>query len=454
MMWGGRFNQNMDDSVFEFTASINCDHRLIYEDIELNIAHTQMLSKINLISDEEAELIIKGLKIIKSEYDEDGFTDYMKISEDIHSYIEKRLTEIIGKSAGKMHTGKSRNDQVATALKLYLNKKLNEINTKIHKLIKTLLDITEVNTETIMPGYTHLQRAQPISLAFHFLAYVSMFMRDKERLKNIFSQLDVNPLGAGALAGSTLPLELKATTQLLGFKSSYKIALDAVSNRDYVLDSLHLASVIQMHLSRMAEELILWSTTEWNFIQISDSFTTGSSLMPQKKNPDVLELIRGKTGRVYGNYISVATMMKALPLSYNRDMQEDKESLFDSLDTIDNSLQMMTCLLGNIKINKSRFYDELEGTNIYATDLAEYLVIKNIPFREAHTIVGRIVLECENRNIKLSHLSLNDYKSFNVNFEDDLYEIFDPKNSLNRKQTFNSPNLSFIKEAINNFKKQ
>lgn len=453
MMWGGRFNQNIDDTVFEFTSSINYDYRLIYEDIELNIAHTQMLSKINIITDEEADIIIKGLKIIKEEFKNDGFTHYMKKSEDIHSYIEKRLTEIIGVVAGKMHTGKSRNDQVATALKLYLNKRLMEIKEKINILIKTLLTISEDNLETIMPGYTHLQRAQPISLAFHFLSYVSMFVRDKERLNNIFTQLEVNPLGAGALAGSTLPLELNLTSEILGFKSTYKIALDAVSNRDYVLDSLHFASVLQMHLSRMAEELILWSSTEWNFIKIGDSFTTGSSLMPQKKNPDVLELIRGKTGRVYGNYISVATMMKGLPLSYNRDMQEDKESLFDSLDTIEKSLTMMAATLNNITINKERFYFELEGTNIYATELAEYLVLKNVAFRDAHKIIGQIVLDCENNNIKLNQLTLEDYKNYNYNFEKDIYEIFEPKNSLKRKKTINSPNMIFMKEVISNYNK-
>ncbi|MCK5086217.1 MAG: argininosuccinate lyase, partial [Melioribacteraceae bacterium] len=326
--------------------------------------------------------------------------------EDIHSAIESRLFELIGNTAGKLHSGRSRNDQVATSFKLWMKKALNETVNEIILLQSALISKAENHTETIMPGYTHLQRAQPISFAFHSLAYVEMLERDKKRLLFTLDETDQSPLGSGALAGSTLPLDRYFTSQKLGFGKLASNALDAVSDRDFVLDFLNAVVLGMMHLSRLSEELILWSSSEWNFIKIGDDFTTGSSLMPQKKNPDMAELIRGKSGRAYGNYISVATMLKGLPLSYNRDMQEDKEPVFDSFNTYVNSLQIMNGMINSIRVNEKRFVKVLDGDFIFATELAEWLVLKGIPFREAHSIVGEIVRLAEEKNLKLNQLSI------------------------------------------------
>lgn len=452
MMWGGRFNNPMTKNVLEFTSSIKFDYKLFYDDIRVNTEHARMLASTGIINSSDADVIIKGLEIIKEEFIEEDNQNDLAEFEDIHSYIETRLFQLVGKTAGKLHSGKSRNDQVVTALKLYSRRNLTEINSLLYKFIKVLLNLAEDNLDTIIPGYTHMQRAQPISLGYHLLAYVSMIARDKKRLKFILNSINNSPLGSGAIAGSTLPLNNKITSDNLEFYSTSKIAIDAVSDRDFVLDILHFSVVLSMHLSRLAEELIIWSTEEWSLIKIGDEFTTGSSLMPQKKNPDIAELIRGKSGRIYGNYISVATMMKGLPLSYNRDMQEDKEPLFDSVETIKSSLELISDMMQSVRINKKRFETELKGAFLFATDLADYLVLKGIPFREAHHIIGEIVKECESRNIRFDELNITGFKTHCALFENDIYDIFDPGKTLKRKQTIGSPNPDYLKQIISEYR--
>lgn len=363
------------------------------------------------------------------------------------------MFELIGDTAGKLHTGRSRNDQVATGFRLWIKKGINNLSNQIIELQKILIKVSEDNTETVMPGYTHLQRAQPISLAFHFLAYVEMLERSKKRLKFVLEETDRSPLGSGALAGSTLPLDSEYTSSKLGFSNPTSNALDAISDRDFVLDFLNACNIGMMHLSRLSEELILWSTSEWNFIKLGDDFTTGSSLMPQKKNPDMAELSRGKTGRVFGNYISILTMMKGLPLSYNRDMQEDKEPVFDSFKSYSQVLSMMTGMINSLSINKNRFVDELEGDFLFSTELAEWLVIKGIPFRESHSIVGKVVQLAEEKNIKLNELEIDELKKIHPIFDETALEVFTVKDALYRKKTFGSPNPDIVRTEIKKWKK-
>ncbi len=448
MLWGGRFKEEFDKNALKFSSSLNVDINLILEDIEGSKVHAEMLAHVNIISKDESAKIIKGLETIEQEWnnkiwkpDEDKF-------EDIHSAIEARLYELIGDTAGKLHTGRSRNDQIATDVLLWISKRTGLVSSKITELQKTLLTISSSNINTLMPGYTHLQRAQPISLAFHFLAYVEMLERDKNRFKQIRVENNLSPLGSGALAGSTLLLDRDFTGKKLGFAAPTANALDSVSNRDFILDYLHACSVGMMHLSRLCEEIILWSTKEWNFIELADSFTTGSSLMPQKKNPDLAELIRGKTGRIFGNYISLLSTLKSLPLSYNRDLQEDKAPLFDSSFTFETSLKFMSQMLETAKFNTDRFLVELQGDFSLATDLADWLVVKGVPFREAHNIVGKVVhkLECENKNFK--NVTVEELKQINYIFDESALECLNINTSLKRKKTYGSPNPDFVKERI------
>ncbi len=452
MLWGGRFKEKLDSEAMEFSSSLVFDYNLLEEDIEVSIAHAEMLSEIGILSKAELKKIIYGLEKILEEASGNKWKPSPTIYEDIHSAIEDRLYELIGNTAGKLHTGRSRNDQIVTVFKLWIQKAIYDLEEKIKQLQNSLLKLSENNENTIMPGFTHLQRAQPVSLAFHLLAYIEMFERDKKRLSNVRSETDESPLGSGALAGSTLPLDRDYTSKKLGFVRFSKNSLDAVSDRDFVIDFLNACNIGMMHLSRLSEELILWASSEWNFITIDDKYSTGSSLMPQKKNPDMLELIRGKSGRVFGNYSSVLVMMKGLPLSYNRDMQEDKEPVFDSYLQFAKSLGIASKIINSIKINKNRFIEELDGDFILATDLAEWLVLKGIPFRESHKIVGKVVKFAEDKNKKLNELQLDDLLNIHPVFEKSALDILKIKNALYRKVTQGSPNPDLVREQINKWK--
>jgi argininosuccinate lyase len=458
MLWGGRFKKELNKKALEFSSSLKYDIQLIDEDIEGSIAHAKMLHKINILSEDELNKITSALSQILDEWQakkyridpsEQQETDKF---EDVHSAIEFRLHELIGDTAGKLHTGRSRNDQVLTAVKLWMRKRCDEILIAITDLQKSFLSAAEKHTETIIPGYTHLQRAQPISFAFHLLAYVEMFERDKQRFKNVIDFIKESPLGAGALAGSTLPLDREYTARLLGFESPTPNALDTVSDRDFILDFLHASVSSALHLSRLAEELIIWSTAEWKFISIDDSLTTGSSLMPQKKNPDLAELIRAKSGRVLGNYVTLSTVMKALPLSYNRDLQEDKQPLFDSAKTVIDSLQIMKLMIDSLEINTKRFVDELNGDYMLATDLADWLLLKGIPFRKAHEIIGELVKHLEREKKKFNEIESSELQKFSPLFDEAALECLNIQTSLARKKTYGSPNPNFVNMSIKMWK--
>jgi argininosuccinate lyase len=453
MLWGGRFKKNLDKNALKFSSSLKFDINLILEDIEGSIAHAEMLFSINILSKNEKEKIISGLAQIKNEWLDEKWTPDENIFEDIHSAVEARLFELIGETAGKLHTGRSRNDQVATDIKLWLKKVANELTNSAKNLQKVLINISKENIDTIIPGYTHLQRAQPISLAFHLLAYVEMLERDKKRLKYFQEFLNESPLGSGALAGSTLPLDRDETAKKLGFQSPTANALDSVSDRDHLIDYLNICSIGMMHLSRLCEEIIIWSSSEWNFIKLLDEFTTGSSLMPQKKNPDLAELIRGKSGRVFGNYISLITTLKGMPLSYNRDLQEDKEPLFDSHFSYRNSLDIISDMLASAEFNKERFIEELKGDFSLATDLADWLVLKGIPFRKAHELIGKIVSKLESEQKNFSDADLHFLKEIDDIFDETALECLMIESSLERKKTIGSPNPKFVAEQIKKWEK-
>lgn len=454
MLWGGRFKDGINSEALRFSSSINFDINLFEEDIFVSKVHSEMLYKIGILTEDEFEKISLGLDKIKTEFSEGGWIPDNEKFEDIHSAIESRLTELIGQPAGKLHTGRSRNDQVATDEKLWIKKAAAKIVSAITEFQKTLVSVSEKHTETIIPGYTHLQRAQPVSFAFHLLAYVEMLGRDKSRFEFVLKEADLSPLGAGALAGSTLPLDRNFTSEKLGFSGPTRNALDTVSDRDFIIDFLHAVSVGMMHLSRFAEELILWTSSEWRFVKLPDELTTGSSLMPQKKNPDMAELIRGKVGRTYGNYFSFITALKGLPLSYNRDLQEDKEPLFDSFLTYGDSLSLMNKMIGGMEINTLRFGEELKRGFSLATDLADWLVLKGIPFREAHHIVGELVKYCEDKDKYFDRLSLDELKKINPVFTEDALESLNTERSLHRKKTYGSPNPEIVKVQIEEWKKR
>ena len=454
MLWGGRFKEKLNSKALKFSSSLKYDINLLLEDIEGSIAHAKMLSSINILSKDECEKIVLGLNQISDEWQNNSWMPDAEIFEDVHSAVESRLFELIGEAAGKLHTGRSRNDQIALDLILWMKKRCFTINNLIIGFQKTLLEKSIQHVQTIIPGYTHLQRAQPISLAFHLLAYIEMLERDKSRFEFIKNNLTQSPLGSGALAGSTILLDRNLTAENLGFESPTGNALDSVANRDFVLDYLHSCSIGMMHLSRLSEEIIIWATSEWNFINLNESFTTGSSLMPQKKNPDMAELIRGKTGRVYGNYIGFMSTMKSLPLSYNRDLQEDKEPLFDSSFTYEDSLEIMNGMILTATFNIERFSNELKGDFSLATDLADWLVLKGIPFREAHNIVGNVVVELENKGKNFSTANLIDLKSVSHIFDESALKCLDMNSALEKKKTFGSPNPQFIKDRIDFWKRK
>ena len=452
MLWGGRFKDKLNDNAMEFSSSLSFDINLIDEDVQVSIAHAEMLATIGILTDEESSKLLSGLKSILELFHSEKWQPSELDFEDIHSAIEAKLFELIGETAGKLHTGRSRNDQVATGFRLWTKKAISNLSEQLSIFQDALLTLSEAHTETIMPGYTHLQRAQPISFAFHLLAYVEMLERDKKRLQFVLDETDSSPLGCGALAGSTLPLNRDLTTEKLGFSKPSSNALDAISDRDFVLDFLNACNIGMMHISRLSEELILWSTSEFNFIKLGDAFTTGSSLMPQKKNPDMAELSRGKTGRVYGNYTAIATMMKGLPLSYNRDMQEDKEPMFDSFKSYSQALSMMTGMIETLSVNENRFVNELEGDFLFATELAEWLVIKGVPFRESHHIVGEVVKVAEDNNLKLHQLTIEQLQSINSVFDETALEVFKVDGALYRKKTYGSPNPDMVRDEITKWK--
>ncbi|MBM4136481.1 MAG: argininosuccinate lyase [Nitrospira sp.] len=450
--WAGRFKEQTSKIVEHFTESISFDNRLWRYDIKGSIAHAKMLGKQGIIPEGDAQKIIKGLEEIAKEI-ETGRFRFREDLEDIHMNIESALIKKIGEVGGKLHTARSRNDQVALDLRLYLRAEVKEIISLIKKLHKTFIHIATKHLDSLMPGYTHLQRAQPVLLPHHLLAYVEMLQRDKERLTDILKRINILPLGSCALAGSTLPIDRAYVAKLLGFKGISENSIDAVSDRDFIIEFLSGAAILIMHLSRLAEELILWSTEEFRFIELPDAFTTGSSIMPQKRNPDVVELIRGKTGRVYGNLISLLTTMKGLPLSYNRDLQEDKLPLFDTVDTVKACLTVLIEMLPRIKFNLKRMHETAGEGFSTATDIAEYLVTKGVPFRKAHEITGKIVLYCIEKKKKLEELTLKEFYIFSDLITDDIYSCLKAEESVRHKKSRGSTSPDEIKRQIKRFKK-
>ncbi len=450
--WAGRFAQKTSGVVETFTESISFDRKLWKHDIEGSIAHAKMLAKQRIITSKESAAIIAGLSETAEAISRGKFRFSPEL-EDIHMNIESSLTERIGDPGRKLHTARSRNDQVALDLRLYLREQILNIISLIRKLQKTFVVIAERHRETVMPGYTHLQRAQPVLLAHHLLAYVEMFQRDHERFRDCIQRTDSCPLGSCALAGTSLPTDRMYTAKLLGFSKISRNSIDAVSDRDFALEFLSCAAIAMMHLSRLAEELILWSSEEFRFVEISDRFTTGSSIMPQKKNPDVAELMRGKTGRVYGNLMALLTLMKGLPLAYNRDMQEDKPPVFDSAETLTACLSVLLEMLKEVKFNTARLRETAAGGYSTATDIAEYLVRKGVPFRAAHEITGRIVLYCISRNIPLTGLSVRELRTFSPALTEDILAILDPVASVKARSSFGGTSPSEVKRQLRHYRK-
>jgi argininosuccinate lyase len=446
-LWSGRFSEAISEVAHRFSSGIEYDSKLWREDIRGSISHARMLGAQAIISKENAAEIIAGLEAIAAEI-ESGAFQFDPSMEDVHLAIEQRLTEKIGALGGKLHTGRSRNDQIATDERLFLKRAVPELAEKIANVIESLLAKAEENSDVIMPGYTHLQRAQPVLLSHHLLAYVEMLARDGERLDDLLRRVDRSPLGAAAFAGTSYPIDRERTARELGFSDVLRNSIDAVSDRDYLIELASTCSIIMMHLSRMAEELILWSTREFGFVTMSDKVTTGSSIMPQKRNPDMAELIRGKVGRVYGALITLLTMMKGLPLAYNRDMQEDKPPMFETLETTGDSLEMMAVIFRETSFHRERMEAAVRGGDLMATEIADYLARKGVPFREAHHIAGQIVAKAEERNLNLDALSLEVYRSFSELFEADIFEYLDPRRSLREKKSAGSTNPEMVREAV------
>ena len=452
-LWGGRFKKSTDTIMETFSASISFDKRLFAFDIEGSIAHCKMLAHCKIISSSESQKIQKGLKRILWECEE-GIFEFSDKLEDIHMNIESRLREIIGPTAGKLHTARSRNDQVCLDIRLYLRSEVDEAVKAIIRLCKALLSISRKNIDRVIPGYTHLQRAQPVLLSHHLLAYVEMLLRDKGRFLDARKRINIMPLGSAALAGTNFPIDRDYTAKLLNFPEISHNSMDAVADRDFVAEFCGAASILMMHLSRFCEELVIWNSSEFGFVELSDAFTTGSSIMPQKKNPDAAELIRGKSGRVYGNLVSLLTLMKGLPLAYNKDLQEDKEPLFDSADTIKVCLQIFTEMIKSAKF-KPISMEELESSGfLTATDMADYLVLKKVPFREAHEITGKTVAYCLDEGKTLSNLSLKELSKISRRFEKDVSKHIALKNSVDRKNVYGGTAKKQVKSQINRLSKQ
>jgi argininosuccinate lyase len=451
-LWGGRFEKSTDKSVDDFNSSIGFDKRLYRQDILGSIAHAKMLGKCKIISQEDSQLIQKTLTEIMSDI-EKGLIELETDAEDIHMNIEKILISRIGDTGKKLHTGRSRNDQVALDIRMYLKDEINEIKKLLKSLGNTLIEIAENNLDTIMPGYTHLQRAQPITLAHHMMAYFQMFKRDIERLEDCYTRTNIMPLGSGALAATTYPLDRNMVARELGFAEITENSLDAVSDRDFVVELASCLSIIMMHLSRFSEEIILWSSHEFSFVEMDDAYSTGSSIMPQKKNPDVAELVRGKTGRVYGSLLTLLTVMKSLPLAYNKDMQEDKEAIFDAIDTVKMCIPVFTRMISSMKINKESMYSAAQEGFTNATDIADYLVKKGLPFRTAHEIIGRMVLYCIDKNRQIQDLSLEELKDFSEKFEEDIYAEISLEKCVSGRNIPGGPSRERVMDSIENGKR-
>lgn len=446
-LWGGRFTKETNQLVERFTASITFDQKLALEDIEGSLAHVQMLGECGIIPLDDVEIIKQGLQSIEQKIINEE-VEFSVEDEDIHMNIERLLIEEVGPVGGKLHTGRSRNDQVATDMHLYLRKQTSELIEQVKQVQNALLLQAKENIETIMPGYTHLQRAQPILFSHHLLAYFWMFERDKERLVDSLKRINWSPLGAGALAGTTFPIDRNRSAELLGFATVYPNSLDAVSDRDFILEFLSIASIMMTHISRISEELVIWSSQEYQFVELDDSFCTGSSIMPQKKNPDVPELLRGKTGRVYGNLIGLLTVLKGLPLAYNKDMQEDKEGMLDTVETLNGSLRLLAPMIETMTVNKEQMYAAVTNDYSNATDIADYLVTKGLPFRQAHEIIGKIVLYAIQHKKYLLELSLEEYQSFHPLFEEDIFIVLQPKHVVEARNSFGGTSSEQVQQQI------
>lgn len=446
-LWGGRFTKETNQLVHNFNASLSFDQKFYHEDIQGSIAHVTMLADQGILSHEDKDSIIQGLEGIRKDLDE-GKLEFTAEHEDIHSFVEAHLIERIGDAGKRLHTGRSRNDQVALDMKLYTRHEIEEMNDLLKGLLESILRIMKENLHTIMPGFTHLQKAQPITLAHHMGAYFEMFKRDHQRMRDIYKRMNLCPLGSGALAGTTYPLDREYTALLLGFDGPTLNSMDSVSDRDYLIELLSAMSTIMMHLSRFSEEVIIWNTNEYKFVEIDDAYSTGSSIMPQKKNPDIAELVRGKTGRVYGALTSLLTTMKGIPLAYNKDMQEDKELVFDAIDTTKGCLALFTGMLKTMRFNNARMEESAKHGFTNATDAADYLVNHNVPFRDAHGIVGRLVLYCIEKNIALDDMSLEEFKAISPVFEEDIYEAISMKTCVDMRNTIGAPGKNAMEAVI------
>ncbi|MGN0290447.1 MAG: argininosuccinate lyase [Lachnospiraceae bacterium] len=446
-LWGGRFTKETDQLVYNFNASITFDQKFYKQDIEGSIAHVTMLGKQGILTKEEMQAIVKCLDEIKTEV-ENGTLEISNEYEDIHSFVEATLIDRLGDTGKKLHTGRSRNDQVALDMRLYTRLEVLHVDELLEELLNVLLRIMEENTETIMPGFTHLQKAQPITLAHHMGAYFEMFKRDRQRLYDIFKRMNYCPLGSGALAGTTYPLDRDYTAELMGFYGPTLNSMDGVSDRDYLIEFLSALSTIMMHLSRFSEEIIIWNSNEYQFVEIDDAYSTGSSIMPQKKNPDIAELVRGKTGRVYGALMSLLTTMKGIPLAYNKDMQEDKELAFDAMDTAKGCIALFTGMLDTMKFNKEIMEKSSKNGFTNATDAADYLVNHGVPFRDAHGIVGQIVLFCIEKNIAIDDMTLEELQAISPVFEEDIYDAISMETCVNKRLTIGAPGKEAMEQVI------
>ena len=446
-LWGGRFTQPTDKFVEEFTASIDFDKRLYHQDIRGSVAHARMLGRQGIIPQEDVDKIVHGLVDILQQI-EAGTFDFSIGLEDIHMNIEARLSQKIGEAGKRLHTGRSRNDQVALDIRLYLRDEVVEVVAYLEMLIDSLLEQAEKNLDVVMPGFTHLQSAQPILFSHHMLAYVEMFKRDKGRMEDCLKRVNVLPLGAGALAGTTFPIDREYVAEQLDFPAVTRNSLDSVSDRDFAIEFIAASSILMMHLSRMSEELIIWSTSAFRFVDLSDGFCTGSSIMPQKKNPDVPELVRGKTGRVYGNLMALLTVMKALPLAYNKDMQEDKEPLFDTIDTVKGSLKIFADMIREMRVNDASMGRAAGQGFSTATDVADYLVRKGLPFRDAHEAVGKAVAYCVENEMELEELSLAEWQLFSPHFSDDIFGAITVEASVNARNVIGGTARNRVEDEI------
>ena len=454
-LWGGRFTKETNQLVHNFNESLSFDQKFYRQDIRGSIAHVTMLARQGILSEQDKADIIRGLESIREDLDSGALTISPDSGyEDIHSFVEGTLTERVGEAGKRLHTGRSRNDQVALDMKLYTRDEIQEMDGLLRDLLKELLAVMEANLDTFMPGFTHLQKAQPITLAHHMGAYFEMFSRDRSRLHDIRERMNYCPLGSGALAGTTYPLDRAYTAELLDFYGPTLNSMDSVADRDYLLELLGALSIIAMHLSRFCEEIIIWNTNEYRFVEIDDSYSTGSSIMPQKKNPDIAELIRGKSGRVYGALVSLLATMKGLPLAYNKDMQEDKELAFDAIDTVKGCLVLFTGMISSMTFRKDVMEASAKRGFTNATDAADYLVNRGVPFRDAHGIVGQLVLACIEKGIALDDLPLEEYRAISPVFDDDVYEAISMKTCVEKRTTVGAPGEAAMRDVIAQYRKQ